>query len=345
MKKNYKIVLAFILGILVSGTSVYAATKYLASEVTYKDKTVEKALNELYSKSSSSCDESLVGFSWKYDYSGEEELLVIPCSGTYKLETWGAQGGNSDSKYIGGYGAYSVGNLKIKNGKKIYINVGGQGKVTSSAANQTAKGGYNGGGNSFNKPTTGVIVSGGGGATHIALSSGLLSSLENNKSDILIVSGGGAGSMICPGNSACYSGFHTNIIGHAGGYIGNNSDAYVNGTIQNISSGGLQNGIGENGQNKASFGQGASVNYASDGTPGGGGGYYGGNSSIFSAAGGSSYIGNTLLQEKVMYCYNCEESSEEHIKTISTTNVSDNPTSNYAKKGNGYAKITLISLK
>ena len=50
MKKNYKIVLAFILGILVSGTSVYAATKYLASDVTYKGTTVEKALNEFYSK-------------------------------------------------------------------------------------------------------------------------------------------------------------------------------------------------------------------------------------------------------------------------------------------------------
>jgi len=44
-----------------------------------------------------------------------------------------------------------------------------------------------------------------------------------------------------------------------------------------------------------------------------------------------------------MYCYNCEESSEESTKTISTTNVSEEAISNYAKIGNGYARITLIS--
>jgi len=43
-----------------------------------------------------------------------------------------------------------------------------------------------------------------------------------------------------------------------------------------------------------------------------------------------------------MYCYNCEESTDESTKTVSTTNVSETPISNYAKKGNGYAKITYI---
>ena len=45
-----------------------------------------------------------------------------------------------------------------------------------------------------------------------------------------------------------------------------------------------------------------------------------------------------------MYCYNCEESSDESTKTISTTNVSSDPISGSAKIGNGYAKITLISV-
>lgn len=43
-----------------------------------------------------------------------------------------------------------------------------------------------------------------------------------------------------------------------------------------------------------------------------------------------------------MYCYNCEESSEESTKTISTTCAEETPTSNCAKKGNGYARITYI---
>ena len=61
-----------------------------------------------------------------------------------------------------------------------------------------------------------------------------------------------------------------------------------------------------------------------------------------SGGGGSSYIGNSLLHTKSMYCYECTESTDESTYTISTNNVSDIPTSNYAKSGNGYAKITYI---
>ena len=60
--------------------------------------------------------------------------------------------------------------------------------------------------------------------------------------------------------------------------------------------------------------------------------------------GGSGYIGNHLLTNKAMYCYNCEESNEESTKTISTTCTEETPTSNCAKKGNGYARITLVSI-
>ncbi|HCY44879.1 MAG TPA: hypothetical protein DHU33_05585 [Firmicutes bacterium] len=60
------------------------------------------------------------------------------------------------------------------------------------------------------------------------------------------------------------------------------------------------------------------------------------------SGGGSGYIGNSLLSNKAMYCYNCEESSEESTKTISTTCVEETPTVNCAKKGNGYARITYI---
>ena len=60
--------------------------------------------------------------------------------------------------------------------------------------------------------------------------------------------------------------------------------------------------------------------------------------------GGSGYIGNSLLTNKVMYCYNCEESSEESTKTISTTCNEATPTSYCAKKGNGYARITLVNI-
>ena len=91
-----------------------------------------------------------------------------------------------------------------------------------------------------------------------------------------------------------------------------------------------------------SFGQGGSATAGS----GGGGGYYGGKATTSEAGGGggSGYVGNSLLTDKYMYCYNCATSDEESTKTYTTTNVSSTPTSNYAKTGNGYAIITLVSL-
>ena len=41
-----------------------------------------------------------------------------------------------------------------------------------------------------------------------------------------------------------------------------------------------------------------------------------------------------------MYSYQCEESSEETTRTISTLCHSETPTINCAKEGNGYARIT-----
>ena len=111
-----------------------------------------------------SCD---VSQSWDFDYTGGEQTFTVPTTGTYKLETWGAQGGNYDTIKVGGYGAYSSGNKKITQTDKLYINVGGQGTVS--------QGGYNGGG------STDYSGGGGGGATHIALESGKLSILENKK--------------------------------------------------------------------------------------------------------------------------------------------------------------------
>lgn len=46
---NKYLVLGILIGLSVSIVSVYAATTYLASDVKYKDTTVESALNELYS--------------------------------------------------------------------------------------------------------------------------------------------------------------------------------------------------------------------------------------------------------------------------------------------------------
>ena len=276
----------------------------------------------------------LVGTIYNYDYTGEEQTFISPCDGTYKLETWGAQGGTVNSNYFGGYGSYSIGNYKLLINKVLYLNVGG----TTS----TPSGGYNGGGTGQYNGTIQngyyLIGRGGGGATHIAKASGLLKNLSSDIDNIMIIAGGGGGSVIGDQN---YS-----RGGHAGGYIGGDSTAYpFNGaTLKEYfpSSGGTQTGPGDSNGTFGSFGLGAN---GASWSAGGGAGLYGGNSGWgLGGGGGSGYIGNPNLTNKAMYCYNCEESPEENTKTISTKCTSETPTENCAKQGNGYAKITLVSI-
>ena len=286
---------------------------------------------------------------FNFDYTGSEQTFIAPVSGTYRLETWGAQGGTLE--HDGGLGGYSVGYTKFNINDIEYINIGGQGKVGNSyqaTSQYIGYGGYNGGGNGG----LGFIASegkyfpsgtGGGGATHLSNKSGLLKSLNNHKNNILIVSGGGGGDA--PWRPAA----------SAGGYKGSNvplSYDQYGGVFSYDVLGGGQMGLDElfgQGRNAASRVSGGS--WGSEGKGGGGGGYYGGEAVLIDGehtdsggAGGSGYIGNPLLTNKVMYCYNCEESSEESTKTISTTCSEETPTSYCAKKGNGYARITLVSI-
>ena len=269
-----------------------------------------------------------VGKVWDYDYTGGEQTFIAPTTGTYKLEVWGAQGGNYDTIKVGGYGAYSSGNKKITQTDKLYINVGGQGTVS--------QGGYNGGG------STDYSGGGGGGATHIALESGKLSILENKKNYILIVSGGGGGS----------GAFNNYVGGSGGGYIGEKaagSSPGFGGT--QLSGGEISNYTGPTSTSgiKGSFGQGGNGGHEiayKQGSGAGGSGFFGGSGGGArdgGGGGGSGYIGNSLLNEKIMYCYNCTESNETSTKTISTICVNATPIEKCAKSGNGYARITLVS--
>ena len=270
---------------------------------------------------------------FNFDYTGGEQVFIVPVSGIYRLETWGAQGGNVNSNKFGGYGGYSNGNINLLENNILYINNGGQGKRITGLQS-VIDGGYNGGGNaitSFNNKE--CISSSGGGATHISVKSGTLSLLENSKNSILIVSGAGGGYYYDPLVIQC----GTKTVGNGGGYQGTNSQNYSC-SFTNIvnSTGGSQTGGN-------AFGIGAGCKLGSE-CAGAGGGYYGGIITKFSGGGGSGYIGNTLLTNKIMYCYNCEESSEVSTKTVSTTCSEETPTSYCAKKGNGYARITLISI-
>ena len=292
---------------------------------------------------------------FNFGYTGGEQTFVAPVSGTYKLETWGAQGGNAiyDGNELENifYGGYSNGQINLQEDSQIFVSVGGKGNI-GVVGNQSL-GGWNGGGNGDWDHADDEACGGGGGATSIQdilIDDGQLKNYENNKSAVLMVAGGSSGMGASPSSisSAIKDGMY---LSSGGGYLGGagvkikDKAGYIVGDNPNQTSG-------------YAFGQGGSAltlyRSFNQEIPGGGGGYYGGSALTSddisngycwsTSGGGSGYIGNHLLTNKVMYCYNCEESSEENTKTISTTCNEEIPTSYCAKKGNGYARITLVSI-
>ena len=271
-----------------------------------------------------------VGEEFLFNYTGKERAFYVPHTGKYKLEVWGAQGGDADydssNFYAGGYGGYSTGVVSLTDSDVLYIQIGGKGPN-----DEGEYGGYNGGGRSYRNGGGGNIGAG-GGATHIATASGLLKDFSENTNKLLIVAGGGGGSNYWSGGQWGYGGSGGGIQGVDGA----SSGTHLTGKGGTQDSGGTGGGDG-------SFGLGAS-SYYSVGSAGGGGGFYGGGSSKDNAGGGggSGYIGNALLSDKHMACYNCTESDEEATKTSSVSCVFDEPTENCSKMGHGYVKITYL---
>ena len=188
-----------------------------------------------------------------YNENGKYEIK-LKTKGTYKLEVWGAQGGNS-SLNTGGLGGYAMGYKNFDEGDVIYIYVGGQGG-SSSTLDSAGIGGYNGGGNA--RASSLKSTGGGGGATDIRYGG-------TSYSNRIIVAGGGGGAF----THAASTGNRLNG-GSGGGEAGTGNNA-------GTQTGGNALGIGGS---------------AGDQCGGGGGGYYGGGAAQeLPGSGGSGYIG------------------------------------------------------
>lgn len=126
-----------------------------------------------------------------FDYTGAVQSVTLP-KGTYKLECWGAQGGNRSQDSASatvtgsGLGGYSIGILTLTQLTTCYIYVGGQGGMSSSTGNVKVEGGFNGGGFASHE-STGEPGNGGGGATDVRIA-------QDSLYARIIVEGGGGGS-------------------------------------------------------------------------------------------------------------------------------------------------------
>ena len=226
---------------------------------------------------------------FNFDYTADVQSFTAPIKGTYKIEAWGASGGDvtiNDVTYQGGLGGYTSGTINLEKNQTLYIYVG------SSPSNY--EGGYNGGAKG-GSGTDGKYT-GGGGATDIRIVNGNWNDFNSLKSRIMVAAGGAGtgyyGSEIIGGAGGGLNGYQGTL--KSGGVIDKN---HIISTAGNQTSGGI--GCFNCGTANGKFGNGyfGFSTYTGYGYgTGGGSGYYGGGSgsdtanNVSSGAGGSSFI-------------------------------------------------------
>ena len=197
---------------------------------------------------------------WNFSYTGNFQNFNVSCSGEYKVELWGAQGGSRESDHTGELGGYTSGNINLYSGDNLFVYVGeGEANINTSAFNSTTN--SSGGGNP------------GGGATDVRTISGTWNNEISLRSRIMVAGGGGSSQGGKWG-------------GAAGGLIGYSSsrDGHTN-TGGTQVSGGVY--YAEALTAYGGFGIGSTIGAT------GGSGWYGGSGAAHAAgsgAGGSSYI-------------------------------------------------------
>lgn len=304
--------------------------------------------NKMYGVGSANYNGSVMNF----DYTGSVQTATLT-PGAYKLECWGAQGGNSNQSNgtygNGGKGGYSTGILNVSTNTTIYITVGGQGQ--NGILNTRTAGGFNGGGDGDGTNNSGV-GGGGGGASDISLMSPVFSHSSyfiNNIRDTnsllsrIIVAGGGGSAGYDVRNNAANGGAGGGTTGQDG-----LSNRVYHGT------GGKQTTFGTGGSSEepnrysvqAKFGCGASASNSTDVAPGGGGGWYGGGLHCDSAGGGSGYVYTSATASN--YPSGCLLNSTYYLsnaQTIAGNKSFPSPTGSTetGHSGNGHVKITKLS--
>ena len=281
-----------------------------------------------------------------FDYTGSYQTYIVKESGTYKIECWGACGGDNL-----GIGAYTAGNIYLDEGQILYFYVGekGQGRNIYYAMTQGA---FNGGG-LVTTPNGDGHNRAGGGATDVRLVASANWNTASGINSRIMVAGAGGGYVNWTedyknteqgyGGSMPHGGTTTSpkVWGHDGSWAygatqTSGGDSSVTGSAKGV-----------NGRRAS-----------------GGGGYRGGNinSTGLAGTGGSSYIsghsGCTLksgwvftstIMEAGNYTMNLNYTHPLNVKINEVTGdkytipplIANAPNPEYSS--NGYARITFVS--
>ncbi|MDD3392810.1 MAG: glycine rich domain-containing protein [Bacilli bacterium] len=188
------LLMALFLLLLLTILSVLAANKVSL------DKIKDDVLYEVGEESGA----SMHSFSYNESY----YAFIVPTTGLYKIELWGASGGDF-LQILGGKGSYTSGTIQLEKGTKLYIYVGG-----NPGTGET--GGYNGGQSIYEGQ--GLYGRAGGGATDIRLISGSWDDETSLKSRIMVAAGGGGANYRNYADQLC--GYGQGNGGAGGGLIG-----------------------------------------------------------------------------------------------------------------------------
>ena len=301
-------------------------------------------------------NESATTFAYKDGTTGEAEaqIYTVPSgqSGWYKIELWGASGGNATSETgevrAGGKGAYTSGLIYLTENQKLYFYIGG----TTTNSN----GGANGGGTGAGKGM------GGGGSTDVRIKSGAWDNDDSLRTRLMVAAGGGgaegfkqgaaggdAGAVIGrPGQSNIASSDYTNA-----GYGSQKGPILVNWInlwekADKCNSGYISKDSDSVSKIKTACGKLGLGGAATNNEGGGGGsGYFGGgagssdNSTVAgSGAGGSSFIAG---YSGVKYSHRWTGYDEAVYFTENSKIFIDGQMVEGVNEGNGKARIELVS--
>ena len=282
--------------------------------------------NKMYGVGSANYNGSVMNF----DYTGSVQTATL-APGTYKLECWGAQGGNGSSNgnsninAVGGLGGYSVGTITLSKTQKVYIYSGGKGQTKSNTGSySTVNGGFNGGGSNY---TCGSGGSGGGGSDIRIGTDSLYARV--------IVAGGGSGTG-------------WTIKGAAGGGILGLSNYNSSYNSTQTAGGIAYTSVYNIMPTAGTFGIGGNGSGFSEGGSGGGGGWYGGGGAGYTggSSGGSGYVYTSVTASN--YPNGCLLNSSYYLSNAQTiagdqSFPAPSGSTETGHSGNGHVKITKLS--
>ena len=285
-----------------------------------------------------------------FSYVASAQPFTAPQAGTYKIECWGASGGNA--VVSAGSAGYVSGVISLTKNQMLYVYTG---QLGNSRENYSSTYMFNGGG--YANRNAGHCGACGGGATDVRTVDGEWDNTTSLESRIIIAAGGAG-----LGGVSSYSGCAGGLNGYAGidpvynSYQGKGAAQSGGGAA-----GSRYTAVSAGSGTSGTFGKGGIGGYndyrcSAGGGGGGGGGLYGGGGSSglgsgsWAGGGGSSYISghpgctakeltfsSPVMIDGAGYQWTTSKGSQVGIPSIADASVRTN-----GYVGNGYCRITRV---